>query len=224
MMMARKGFSNEDIMEICVDVARSESIYVVVNNDEEANKHIKSKKKSSISQKLKDIKGGFTRKNSSKLLQNGQKGDSTQPPEAVPGLHGRDIVAVAILVGEDGAPIKSYTENDDIPSEEIEAAENVILTRVPVNAPQSKDDIVKENKDPNVKSVVDILNGELDANDRKRLIKRMEKILIRLHTTDLSTARSFLQTDRYTNVRKSIKTDLLSFITKDMKYLVADKR
>ena len=151
--------------------------------------------------------------------------DTTEKPnkENIPGLGGRDVVAIAILVDNQGVPMKTYTEHEDIPSEEYDAANQVYISRVPFREDEDKKYAKKSPRTSvssggsNVKRLSDILAEDIDVEKANKLKKRMRKVLIKLHTADLRTAQSFLKLDRFDSVRKEIKRELINFVEKDMK-------
>jgi len=138
-----------------------------------------------------------------------KKGDENEVPvqntEAIAGLHNRDIASVSINI------------NGGAPATEEEAGEGsessgVIQFRVPVKE-EADDGKVHIDTQP----LVDMLTNELDDETKGKLVKKVEKLLIKLHTTDISTARSFIKQEKYSNVRKSVRSELLTFLGKDMK-------
>ena len=81
---------------------------------------------------------------------------------------------------------------------------------------------VKDESDdgkPHIDSqpLIDMLTQQLDEEAKAKLVKKVEKLLVKLHTADLSTARSFLKQDKYSSVRKSIRSELIAFLSKDLK-------
>lgn len=245
--MPCKDFSPKDIVCICSEIARSDNIQVQDARKKSFFRRSSSEldvpsleRKSSIARKLSLVNGiptcdasaktripesptidKFTRKFS--VDSNLDKLDKTNKrKETIPGLRGRDVVAVAILVNDKGLPIKTYTENQDIPGEEIEAANHIFMSRVPVqrNHPQSdKTNNNNSTSNANIQALANVLTN-LDNNKQEKMMKKLDKTLAKLHTTDLTTALSFLKVDRYADVRREIKAELLLFVTKDLKMVV----
>ena len=144
--------------------------------------------------------------------------DKTEPPN-IPGLRGRDVVAIAILVDDQGVPMKTYTEHQDIPSDEYDAAKQVYISRVPCADPVPKRRESTTSHRLNVKPLSTVLSEDLDTEKAKKLSKRMSKVLNKLHTTDLDTALALLKVERFLRVRKEIKEELLIFAEKDLKMI-----
>ena len=131
--------------------------------------------------------------------------------EDVPGLQGREIVAVAIIVDKKGSPLKTYTEHEDIPKEEIENAGHIYLSRVPI-----------PKQTPNLDNFDDYqslaqLFDELDGNKYIRLCQTMDSALSVLHTSDLRTAISFLKIERYKERREEVKKTLMEFVIRELR-------
>lgn len=150
--------------------------------------------------------------------------DTEKPnKENIPGLGGRDVVAIAILVDNQGVPMKTYTEHEDIPSEEYDAANQVYISRVPFREDEETKYARKSPRPSisgsgaNTKKLSDVLAEDIDVDKANKLKKRMGKVLIKLHTTDLRTAQSFLKLERFDNVRREITRELVNFVQKDMK-------
>lgn len=141
--------------------------------------------------------------------------------ENIPGLGGRDVVAIAILVDGEGAPMKTYTEHQDIPSDEYDAAKQVFISRVPCADPEENKR--KNSTSPalserlNIKPLADVLLDHIEVDQANKLKRRMCKVLIKLHTTDLETALSFLKVERYGKVRRDILNELVMFAERDLK-------
>lgn len=240
--MPCRDFSSDDIVAICCDIARRDNIRVK-EIPEKTKSRFKRSTSSSSEAAQKQGKSSIARRIS---LMNGIPsvfpGKSNQQKEAdrrlsvdsslssmrdrqtvdsndnIPGLRGRDIVAMAILVDQNGVPMKTYTEAEQIPCDEVDAADKIFLARVPVqNGNQSSDDKSNTSEDErNNIPLADILE-DIDLKQRQKLMKKLDRILIRLHTTDLNTALSFLKVERYADVRKEIKTEILAFAGKELK-------
>ena len=240
--MPCKDFTTDDIVSICSEIARSDNIVVQlpskrINIFRRSSSNYETEpapRKSSIARKLSLVNGIpcdggkiltpelpsiERRKLSVDSCLNRMKERPIQEKRnaSVPGLRGRDIVAVAILVDSNGIPIRTYTEDQDIPSDEVESADHIFLSRIPMmNSRKQSSQVVAAESNENIKLLEHVL-AELDENKRQKIMKRLDRILIKLHTTDLNTAVSFLKTDRFANVRKEIKQELLLFVTKELK-------
>ena len=78
--------------------------------------------------------------------------------------------------------------------------------------------------DINVKTLEDILLNDLNIKGRDALMKRMSNVLPALKTTDLDTAKSFLQLNRYLKVRQDIIKQLNEFVSTDLKMTIASRK
>ena len=94
------------------------------------------------------------------------------------------------------------------------------MSHVPVATAQSSEFLSpnhNNNKNNDERSpLADLLNDMSDKQSIK-LMRRMERVLIKLHTTDVNTALSFLKVDRYKDVRSEAKNELLTFAVKELK-------
>ena len=236
--MPCRDFTADDIIAICCDIAKRDGIVV-----QQARKKSGFFRRSSSSTSTTSDSSALGRRlsyqNGIPCADNTGNGKNVQqrkysmdqssrkprnPFEPnVAGLKGRDVVAMAILMNEDGNPIRTYTETQKIPSEEVDAANHILLSRVPVSAASANQTVPSEynnnnNNDNkgNGKPLADILD-DLDAKQAAKLLKRLERILIKLHTTDLNTALCFLKIERYSDVRLEAKEEMLSFAVKELK-------
>ena len=225
--MPCRDFLPEDIITICCDIARRDNILAQQrtkkpsgifqrlgssSNDEEAPKPPRTSKLArglSFSNGIPYIDNTMSEPESPSC----RKVDSNANND-VPGLKGRDIVAMAILVNKDGSPIKTYTEAQHIPSDEVDAANNIFLSRVPMASPRQH--IPENNNIGDYKPLADFLE-QMEPKHSIKLLKRLERILMKLHTTDVNTAISFLKVDRYRDVRQETKDELISFARKELK-------
>ena len=237
--MPYTGFTVNEIIKICCDIASIEGIMVqqprVVKrsvlrrfNKDINNLSVKVRRSCSLNS---DVDWTGNRSNSIRQCMHKSESspsiaidtdDNTADKEEmakknIPGLRGRDVVAIAILVDKKGTPIKTYTEHEPIPSDEYEAATQVFMSRVPFPESDPKNKETTPTSDVNAKALVDVLTDEMDVVKANSLKKRMSHVLIKLHTTDLSTALSFLKLDRFAHVREEIKSELLTFVKKDLK-------
>ena len=194
--MPCKDFTTEDIICICSEIARSDNLLVQLPNKRasifrrstSANETEVPRKTSIIARKLSLVNGipcegtnvtpespriekrkfsmdaSLSRLQKNKNTQSRYKGN-------VPGLHGRDIVAVAILVDNNGTPIRTYTEHQDIPGDEIESAGHIFLSRIPVPGSAKKAIAPMLNNNENVKTLEEVLE-ELDENKRQKILKK----------------------------------------------------
>merc|ERR1712226_1490172 len=89
----------------------------------------------------------------------------------------------------------------------------------PEDKPMSSPPTTPGNKQ-SIKSLADILSEDIEVEKANKLKKRMERVLIKLYTTDLETALSFLKVERYAKVHRDILRELLIFVEKDMKMSV----
>lgn len=240
--MPCRDFTADDIITICCDIAKRDGI-VVQQAQKKTGFFRRSSSSTSTTQMTESsalvrrmsCQNGIPnadnpdtvvnlqqRKFSTAEQQKSRKSPPRNPYEqSVAGLEGRDVVAMAILMDEDGNPIRTYTETQKIPSEEVDAADHILLSRVPVSTtspnhkyPQNNNN--NNNNMVNGKPLADLLE-DLDAKQQAKLLKRLDRILIKLHTTDLNTALSFLKVERYSAVRHEAKEELLSFAVKELK-------
>jgi len=232
-VMPSKEFSTDDIIRICSEIAKDENIIVQLPNRKgffrrSSDVEPPSQRKSSIARKL-SLVNGIPCENGNKEVNPESPGINRKislgnklsnrhvNKENVPGLKGRNIVAVAILVDDHGVPTKTYTEHDDIPGEEIENAGQIFLSRIPI--PFEKEKLRKcssSSGTENTKALVAVLN-DLDEPKRLKLMRKLEKSLSKLYTYDLNTAISFLKTDRYLEVRHEIQAELMLFVNSSLK-------
>jgi len=231
--MPCRDFTPEDIVTICCDIARRDNIGVQVPN---------KKSGGGFFRRISNANGNQNNSSSSNVDSEGsprsaqlscQYGipstDANDNTMAIPqrnpvasnitGLKGRDVVAMAILVDDNGNPIRTYTETQKIPSNVVDSANKIFMSRVPV-ATACSNELLSVNKKSNSNSrytpLADLLE-DMPVKQSTKLLKRMERILIKLHTTDLNTALSFLKVERYKDVRSEAKNELLSFAIKELK-------
>ena len=240
--MPCRDFTCDDIVTICCDIIRRDNIRVKQPQLPAKKKSIFSRSSSSTSdvsalaRRLSVANGipsvyegvsGEPKENRKlsvdssvqrmKMLNNKNSKSLLDPNQNVPGLHGRDIVTMAILVNDNGAPIRAYTEADAIPSEEVDAADRIFLARVP-SVKNDNSNIINEHGEETV--LLSEILSNMDQKQNTKLLKRLDKILMRLHTTDLNTALSFLKVERYADVRKELKEEILTFACKDLKLIM----
>lgn len=236
--MPCKDFSDDDVVCICSQIALDENIIVQLPTPKRSifrrpsdTEQQPVQRKSSIARKLSLVNGipcdssgkeqspespRLDRRNSEPTIYNQIKMKHEYNTQNIPGLRGRDIVAVAILVNRDGAPLRTYTEHQDIPEEEIEKAEQIFLSRVPVPNKNDKSQILNKVDQGKIKALHEVLDG-LETSKKEKLFRKMERVLLKLHTCDLNTALSFLKNERYNAVKREIKSEMISFVTKDLK-------
>ena len=233
--MPCRDFTEEDIITICCNIAKTDGIVVQPLQKKSgffrrsSSSTSTTSEHSALGRRLSCQNGiPFANNNAMNSQQQQRKFSMDQSrlrqrnpyEQSVAGLKGRDVVAMAILMNEDGNPIRTYTETQKIPSDEVDAADHILLSRVPVsnaNANQmTQYNNNNNNNDSNSKPLADILE-DLDAKQSAKLLKRLERILVKLHTTDLNTALSFLKVDRYNDVRTEAKEEMLSFAMKELK-------
>lgn len=237
--MPCKDFTTEEIIEICCDIARRDNIRLQQLPGKTKNPFRRSAStvqtspkppRSAIARRLSLVNGIPAAANEKSDLKDKRRlsvDSSLQSMKVqqradkslnVPGLRGRDIVAMAILVNSDGVPMRTYTEHQNIPSEEVDAADKIFIARVPVQNDSQSSDADNNNIDKkgSHKLLAESLH-DIDLKQTQKLTKRVDKILIRLHTTDLNTALSFLKVERYADVRNEIKTEMLAFASKELK-------
>ena len=75
-----------------------------------------------------------------------------------------------------------------------------------------------------VKTLEDILLNDLNIKGRDGLMKRMSNILRPLKTTDLDTAKSFIELPRYSHVRQNVIQQLDEYVAKDLKMTIASRK
>lgn len=239
--MPCRDFTADDIITICCDIAKRDGIVVqqpqkksgffrrsssststTQNNESSALVRRMSCQNGIPSADNTDTVVNLQQRKFSKAEQQSSRKSPPRNPyeQSVAGLKGRDVVAMAILMNEDGNPIRTYTETQKIPSEEVDAADHILLSRVPVSTTSPNHKYPENNNNNNNvvngKPLADLLE-DLDAKQSAKLLKRLDRILIKLHTTDLNTALSFLKVERYRDVRHEAKEELLSFAVKELK-------
>lgn len=211
--VGKNGFTYDEILSICREVAQTDKIFVQVRganertfeiNVAEPSKHDENRQRAqkySIPYSVRIPRGKdrpINRHNNNQY-------------ENVPGLQGREIVAVAIIVDEKGSPLKTYTEHEDIPKGEIENAGHIYLSRVPI--PKQTQTL---NNFDDYQSLAQLLD-KLDGNKYIRLCQTMDDALSVLHTSDLRTAISFLKTERYKDRREEVKKALMEFVVRELR-------
>lgn len=241
--MACRDFTVNDVITLCSDIAENEGIML----------QIPEKKKDKLWRTLSGDLSEILSSKTAKLNVTGTSGSKSacsspvmprgrtfgfpnaskakkQDTKTIPGLQGRDIMTITIVVNDSGAPVKTYTEDENIPIEEYDTAKNVFVSRVPMSykgpTTSSNNNLdlqtFDETEQLNVKLLSHFLQEDIDVEKAKKLKKRMSKVLIKLHTTDLSTAKAFLNAKRFANVRSEIKAELLTFVDKDLKMTRVD--
>jgi len=232
--MPCRDFTAEDIVTICSDIAKRDNIRVQLNQKKSSGFFRRSSSTLSTSSETSalarrmSIQNGIpcvdpnarsvSRKSSVEVSPTQRKAPRNPFEPKVAGLKGRDVVAMAILVNDEGLPIRTYTETQQIPSDEVDAADHIFLSRVPVSTARLSPELNNNNMNSkdNYTALADLLE-DLDNKQSTKLLRRLERILIKLHTTDLNTALSFLKIERYEEVRREAKEELLTFAVKEMK-------
>jgi len=235
--MPTREFTVNDVIKICADLAYKENIMVQIPTrkpsifrrfSEDLTKLTVKAKSGNNSDSDQDsgenspimYSQGNVNTNRMEVVTDSKIVKDTEKPsnENIPGLRGRDVVAIAILVDNQGVPMKTYTEHEDIPSEEYDAANQVYISRVPFpESPSSRKNSRPTSNGLNVKTLYDFLSEDIDVEKANKLKRRMTKILVKLHTTDLQTAQSFLKLERFEKVRHEIRNELVHFVEKDLK-------
>lgn len=189
-------FTSDQVKELCADIAEREEITVefnILGNKDMVNK---------------DLKLG---------AQGGRKSNSS------PGVCSNTnptVNTVAILVDEEGRPVTALQEGEEIQESDLVNADGAFVahfpalkqkTAMPKNVPQG----------PNIKPLKDILLNYMNVSMRDKLMKRMPTHLIKLKTRDFKTAKAFIQSEQYADVRKSIAKQLEKYVTKDLGMKIA---
>ncbi|XP_065660961.1 uncharacterized protein LOC100205991 isoform X4 [Hydra vulgaris] len=235
--MPSEDFTPDEVVQLCCEISiadnllcrvdkRKRSLFKRSSSVEKPNQPVR--KTSHIAQNLSLVNGipcmsslpgstgaleKYSQEPPASKPTNGQKTD-------VERLDGRNVVSLAILCDENGTPFRTYTENQNIPLEEFNSTNEIIVTRVPIKC-DAESTTEDDNRDQgeDLKSAASLLL-DLDTEQRLKLLKKLDGPLAKLHTTDFKTASSFLKTDRYTEAKQVIKTEMINFLIKESKVTI----
>ena len=238
--MPTKDFTLDEVVQLCCEISTADNILCQVNKQKKSifkrsnsfEKPSQPIRKTSVIARRLSLVNGIPCMGSNfpgsigtfeKLSQEVAELKTTnEPKKNVEGLDGRSVVALAILCDENGTPFRTYTEHQDIPEEEINSADKVFISRVPIKNYCAVQQITGEDGDT-LRSAASVLL-DLDLEKREKLFKKLSRAITKLHTTDFKTASSFIKTDRYAEVKEDIKSEMLDFLTKEIKVLIVSSK
>lgn len=230
--MSRKELNATQVRQLCADVAEMEGLEVTKLKTGSTSRNLLKKchhflpsiKKSSTThdcnnkQDTNPVSNGNTTTTipTTKSNNNEHRMSKNDP---LPSL-----VTMAILVGEDGKAVTALSEGGLVKDDDLQNVEGAFVCRIPqMNTDKSLTNnnvdktCTKTHAGEDVKSLGDVLLNHLNVQEKDKLMKRMPAVLRGLKTNDYSTARSFIKSDRFADVRKAIKSELEVFVTKDLK-------
>ena len=234
-----QGLSYDDVIRLCKAISRKDKLKVTFSTDTKrrsragstlSNNGDESSSKSLKHKLLGRLRSKSTASDNAVIAENNENSGAPTDFDAVQGLsNDMELMSVAILVDENGKTIKTYTEFDDIPAEEAEGASRIFMSRVPRKGTLKENEPLPEvantgnqhrGSDADVgtewQALEDVLD-ELSIEKRKKLFKKMRPLLPLLHTTDIRTALSMLDTPRFSKTRDQFKNSLTTFVTVELK-------
>ena len=121
-------------------------------------------------------------------------------------------MGIAILLDKNDKRFATYTENDDIPVGEVQAAGRVYLCRVPVPDEKANEKVIHGRYSQPLHEILEAMTSP----ERRMFYESMIHVLPYLHTQDVKTALAIIDTDSFEETRKILKREMIVYLATNM--------